>query len=142
MEFETGTGFLLARLGSLAGRSWAGMLREHGLTPHQHGVLLALRERGPLGQGALSNTIAMDPRNVVPVLDGLADRRLVARMVDPLDRRRRVIQLTVAGRSAADTLAESAAEIERDFLNGLDAEEQQDLNRLLTKLHTTLSDGR
>ncbi|MCA1655921.1 MAG: MarR family transcriptional regulator [Pseudonocardiaceae bacterium] len=142
LSFETGSGFLLARLGSLAGRSWAGMLRDHNLTPHQHGVLLALRERGPLGQRSLSAAIAVDPRNVVPILDGLVARRLVARSVDPVDRRRRVVELTDAGRRAANALAASAAEIEREFLSGLAADEQRDLNRLLRALHAALGDGR
>lgn len=139
LSFETGTGYLLARLGSLAERSWIGMLRRHNLTPNQHAVLLALRERGPLGQQALSRLVAVDPRNVVPVLDRLADQQLIDRHVDPTDRRRRVIDLTGTGRSAADDLAKSAADIETDFLHGLTRPDRTELNRLLRALHTSLT---
>jgi len=139
LSFETGTGYLLARLGSLAERSWIGMLRRHNLTPSQHAVLLALRERGELGQQALSHLIAVDPRNVVPILDGLVDQRLIDRHVDPADRRRRVISLTETGRSAADDLSKSATDIEGDFLNALDPADQAELNRLLRALHTALT---
>ena len=139
LSFETGTGYLLARLGSLAERSWIGMLRRHNLTPSQHAVLLALRERGPLGQQALSRLIAVDPRNVVPILDGLADQQLIDRHVDPTDRRRRVINLTETGRSSADDLAESATDIETDFLHGLTPADQAELNRLLRALHASLT---
>ncbi|MFC5827570.1 MarR family winged helix-turn-helix transcriptional regulator [Nonomuraea insulae] len=139
LSFEAGTGYLLARLGSLAERSWTGMLRRHNLTPTQHAVLLALREHGPLGQQALSRFIAVDPRNVVPILDGLADQQLIDRHVDPSDRRRRVINLTPAGRSTADDLAGSATEIEAAFLHGLDHADQAELNRLLQALHTSLA---
>jgi DNA-binding MarR family transcriptional regulator len=138
LSFERGTGYLLARLGSLAGRSWVGMLRGHNLTPHQHGVLLALREYGPLGQQALGRFIAVDPRNVVPILDGLVTRGLIDRQVDPSDRRRRVIGLTEEGRAAADDLATAATAIEREFLDGLEPEDQVELNRLLRALHASL----
>ncbi|MGH3762162.1 MarR family winged helix-turn-helix transcriptional regulator [Actinophytocola sp.] len=139
LSFETGTGYLLARLGSLAERSWIGMLRRHNLTPTQHAVLRALRERGPLGQQALSRLVAVDPRNVVPILDGLADQHMIDRHVDPSDRRRRVITLTGTGRSAADELAKSAADIEADFLRGLGPADQAALNRLLRALHASLT---
>jgi len=139
LSFETGTGYLLARLGSLAERSWIGMLRRHNLTPSQHAVLLALRERGPLGQQALSRLIAVDPRNVVPILDGLAEQQLIDRHVDPADRRRRVISLTKTGRSAAGDLAKSATEIETDFLHGLNSADRAELNRLLQTLHASLT---
>jgi len=36
------TGYLLARLGLESRRWWGQMLAEHGLTPHQFGVLMAL----------------------------------------------------------------------------------------------------
>jgi DNA-binding MarR family transcriptional regulator len=139
LSFETGTGYLLARLGSLAERSWIGMLRRHNLTPTQHAVLLALRERGPLGQQALSHLIAVDPRNVVPILDGLVDQHLIDRHVDPADRRRRVISLTETGQSAANDLAKSATDIETDFLHGLAPADRAELNRLLRTLHASLT---
>ncbi|MFC4081140.1 MarR family winged helix-turn-helix transcriptional regulator [Amycolatopsis samaneae] len=139
LSFEARTGYLLARLGSLAERSWIGMLRRHNLTPSQHAVLLALRERGPLGQQDLGRLIAVDPRNVVPILDGLAGQHLIGRHVDPADRRRRVINLTETGRSAADDLAKSVTDIETGFLRGLNSADQAELNRLLRTLHASLT---
>jgi DNA-binding MarR family transcriptional regulator len=139
LSFETATGYLLARLGSLAERSWVGMLRRHNLTAHQHGVLLALREHGSLGQQALGGLIAVDPRNLVSILDGLAERGLIDRQVNQDDRRRRVVALTRNGRTAAEALAISAASIERDFLAGLAPADRAELNRLLRALHTALA---
>ncbi len=137
--FESGTGFLLARLGSLAGRRWVGLLRRHELTPHQHGVLLVLRERGPLGQQDLGRVIAVDPRNVVPILDGLVDQGLIRRSIDASDRRRRILELTEDGGKTADGLAVSAAALEREFVAGLAPEDQAELNRLLGALHASLA---
>lgn len=139
LEFEARTGFLLARLGSLAERSWVAMLRERDLTAHQHGVLLALREHGPLPQQHLSRLIAVDPRNVVPIIDALVVKRLIERGSDPADRRLRVLVLTDAGRSAADELAAAAARIEADFLAALSSADRRDLSRILRALYASLS---
>ncbi len=139
LGFETGTGFLLARLGSLAERSWVAMLRERNLTAHQHGVLLALREHGPLAQQGLARMIAVDPRNVVPIVDGLVGKGLVDRGMDPADRRRRVLTLTATGSAAATALATAAAGIEDDFLAGLSQPDRHELGRILRVLHASLS---
>lgn len=56
----------------------------------------------------------------MPILDGLVDQHLIDRHIDPTDRRRRVINLTTTGQSAADDLAKSATNIETEFLHGLD----------------------
>src|SRR5690348_5415899 len=77
--YERGTGFLLARLGSLAARSWAAFLTGHDLTQAQYTVLVTLREQGPVGQRRLAELIAVDARNIVLVLDSLAARGLVER---------------------------------------------------------------
>lgn len=139
VEFEAGTGFLLARLGSLSERSWVAMLRERGLTAHQHGVLLALREHGPLPQQRLSRLIAVDPRNMVPTIDALAAKNLIGRGEDPNDRRLRVLTLTGAGRSAADELAAAAARIEDEFLAALNPADRRELSRILRALYASLS---
>jgi MarR family len=94
LAFEGSVGFLLSRAGALARRSWAAMLADHALTPHQYGVLMTIAEVGPVGQQQLSGLISVDPRNIVPVVDGLAERQLLARGVDPDDRRRRILTLT------------------------------------------------
>jgi DNA-binding MarR family transcriptional regulator len=132
--FETATGFLLSRLGSLAQRSWLDLLAEHAVTPHQHAVLLVMRDSGPIGQQDLTRAIGVDPRNVVPVIDGLVGPQLVHRAIDPQDRRRRLLSLTPKGRATADALAKGAERIEHEFLRGLTDDDQQQLNTLLQKL--------
>lgn len=139
LGFEDRAGYLLARLGSLSERSWVAMLRQRGLTAHQHGVLLALREHGPIAQQSLARVIAVDPRNVVPIIDGLAAKGLIERGMDPTDRRRRVVALTATGKDAAEDLAAAAAEIEDDFLAALTPADRRELGRILQILHTSLT---
>jgi DNA-binding MarR family transcriptional regulator len=134
LTFQASTWYLLALAGSQARHRWAGILTQFRLTPSQFKVLTALRESGPLGQHQVADLIAVDPRNAVPLVDSLADRGLLARDVDPADRRRRVLTLTVRGQQVAADLASIATELEGDFLSPLNAAEQQTLRQMLLSL--------
>lgn len=134
LGFEGGTGFLLARAGSLARRTWARMLAERDLTPHHFGTLMTLHELGPLGQQQLSAHNGIDPRNAGPVIDGLVERNLVARTIHSADRRRRVLQLTDTGRDIVRDLAEAGDRLERHFFRGLTVAEREELHRTLLSL--------
>lgn len=136
LAFEGGTAFLLARTGALARQRWARMLAERGLTPHHYGMLMALHEKGPLGQQRLSTLIGIDARNAVPVVDGLVDRGLIGREVDPADRRRRVLTLTHEGRAVVGDLVATGTEIEERFLRALKPAERTQLRRVLLALLT------
>jgi len=134
LAFEGGTAFLLARAGAAARRSWARMLAERTLTPHHHGVLMALAQLGPTGQQQLSEVIGVDPRNAVPIIDGLVERALLVRAVDPTDRRRRVLALTAEGQEMVQDLTVTGAALERHFLRALSATDQRHFRVMLVAL--------
>jgi DNA-binding MarR family transcriptional regulator len=134
-RYEQGTGFLLSRLGALAERSWSVLLARHGLTQTQYSALFVLGESGPLGQGRLAELIAVDPRNVVAVIDGLAGLGLAERLHDPTDGRRRQVLLTSRGTKVCNAVASDARAVQDDFLRNLDEGERSDLNRILSRLY-------
>jgi DNA-binding MarR family transcriptional regulator len=134
LSFQNGNWYLMAKTGSLARQRWAGMLAQLKVSPSQYGVLMALGEAGPLGQQRLAELVGVDPRNAVPIIDALAEQGLVHREVDPVDRRRRVLDLTARGRKLVDDLASVGAEIERDLLSPLTPAEQAALRRMLLAL--------
>jgi DNA-binding MarR family transcriptional regulator len=134
LAFQGGTGYLLAKAGLLARQRWTVMLAQLKVSPNQYGVLMALGEAGPLGQQAVAELIGVDPRNAVPIIDALAEQGLVSREVDPADRRRRVLQLTMRGRSIVDELGSVGAEVEQDLLGPLNAAEQASLRDMLQRL--------
>ncbi|WP_433463562.1 MarR family winged helix-turn-helix transcriptional regulator [Spirillospora sp. CA-128828] len=133
--YERGTGFLLARLGSLTARSWTAFLTEHRLTQAQYTVLIALQQHGPVGQRRLAELVAMDARNIVPVLDSLAAGCLIERRPDDTDRRRRTITLTGRGNALLATVADAAAVEQDQFLQTLNATDRARLNHLLRRLY-------
>lgn len=141
LAFEGSTGYLLSRVGALARRNWSRMLAERNLTPHHYGTLMTLAEVGPLGQQQLSELIGIDPRNVVPIIDQVVDRGLLAREIDPADRRRRVLTLTDTGRDVVEDLHRSGTTMEQDFLRALSTTEQETLHRTLLRLLDTVTGG-
>lgn len=134
LSYQSGNWYLMAKTGSLARQRWAGMLADLKVSPSQYGVLMALGEAGPLGQQRLADLVGIDPRNAVPIIDALAEQGLVHREVDPADRRRRVLDLTVRGREVVGELASVGAEIERDLLSPLTPAEQATLRSMLLAL--------
>jgi DNA-binding MarR family transcriptional regulator len=134
-EFTSGTGFLLARLGAESRRRWARLLAERGLSPHHFGVLMALDGLGETHQQRLSAAIGVDPRNAVPIFDTLEARQLIERTSDQVDRRRRAVTITPAGRATVDELRRTGAALDDDLLAGLTGNQRTTLHRLLLKVY-------
>lgn len=134
LSYQGGSWYLMAKTGSLARQRWAAMLAQLKVSPSQYGVLMALGETGPLGQQHLAELVGVDPRNAVPIIDSLAEQGLVHREVDPVDRRRRVLDLTARGREVVGNLASVGAAIERDLLSPLTPAEQAMLRSMLLAL--------
>jgi MarR family transcriptional regulator, temperature-dependent positive regulator of motility len=133
-SFLDSTWYLLARTGSLAYQHWAAMIADFAVSPSQYKVLMTLGETGPLGQQRLAELISIDPRNTVPIVESLVERGLIERAVDPADRRRRMLELTRAGRGIARALASIGAEIEQDILRPLSQADQARLRQMMLEI--------
>ena len=96
-------------------------------------TLSYLRDHDGCPQQELAEVLCMDANNVVLLLNELEDVGHIARVRDPLDRRRHRVELTKQGVRAL-TRAESAQEtIEDEVLQALDSSERATLWRLLTR---------
>jgi DNA-binding MarR family transcriptional regulator len=131
LSFQSGTGYLLGKVGAVARQRWTATLAQTGVSPNQFLVLMALAETGPVCQQFLAGVIGIDPRNIVPILDSVEARGLVSRETDPADRRRRLIELTRAGRHIAAELSALGAQTERDLLAPVPDADQESLRRIL-----------
>ena len=133
-SFLDSTWYLMARAGSLAYQRWAAMITDFDVSPTQYKVLMTLGDSGALCQQRLAELIDIDPRNAVPIVESLVERGLIGREVDPADRRRRLLDLSPAGRGVADDLASVGAEIEREILRPLPRADQARLRHMLTAM--------
>lgn len=120
----------LARVGT---RDADRALAPTGLRPRHLVALMLLQDDGPAGQQPLASALALDPRNVVGLLNELEDRRLVTRRRDPEDRRRHIVEISDdGGRLLADAQARLAACEER-LLGALTEQERATLHGLLAR---------
>ncbi|WP_327292296.1 MarR family winged helix-turn-helix transcriptional regulator [Streptomyces sp. NBC_01198] len=128
------TTYLLSRTGKTARGRLAAELAEQGLRLWHMAVLAALADFGPHTQRDLADRLAIDPSDMVKVLDDLTAAGHVTRTRDPADRRRVRVTLTPAGRSALAALVTGAESVQAALLAPLTPAERATLHGLLGRL--------
>ena len=102
-----------------------------GLSPRQYLILAVLGTDAPPSQLDLSGLCGQLPAQVVPVLDELERRGLVARQRSEEDRRRSLVRLTPAGEDTLAQADELARSIEDSLFGDLPAGARDQLNQTL-----------
>lgn len=125
-------GFLLARIDQIATALYA--RRQPMTTLAQSELLLLLGRHGAMPQIALARAAGMDKSTVGLVLDNLEARQWIARTTCAQDRRRAQISLTVHGTAALAGIAGDFAELQRELLAPLAAEDRERLIDILAGL--------
>jgi DNA-binding MarR family transcriptional regulator len=105
-----------------------------GLTGPQFSTLAKLREIGPCSQNHLGRLIHYDSATITGVITRLKSRGLIKSYEDPLDPRRREIDLTEKGRRVADAAVETIAEISGETFAPLTQGEFRTLTEILKKV--------
>src|SRR5215813_15164650 len=111
----------------------------HGLETWEFDVLSALRRQGPpyqLSPGALLRATLVTSGTMSNRIDRLAERGLVTRLPDPLDKRGVLVQLSERGKAVADAALTDLLDQEHGLLSGLDDAQQKQLAFLLRMLLT------
>jgi len=100
----------------------------------RHLVALAyVRDHDGCPQQDLADAFCMDANNVVLLLNELEALGYATRQRDPEDRRRHVVELTPAGRTALAHTAQAQGAIEDEVLHALDPAERRTLLQLLSR---------
>ncbi|SDK92550.1 DNA-binding transcriptional regulator, MarR family [Arthrobacter sp. ov407] len=128
------TAFLLSQLGALASARFAERTRELGLTPSDAGVLRLLGRTPGLSQRSLADRLGAVPSRVVPLIDSLEARGLVARVRSLTDRRNYELRLTAEGMKVLGQLRGIAERHEAELLAPLTGEQAAQLGSLLATL--------
>ena len=126
--------FLLKKLGMTAKEQTVDAYEGTGHSPYHHAILAVLDEGLRETQGAIADALGYDRGQLVGLLDELEERGLVERRRDPVDRRRHIVAVTAAGRSALEDLRACARRVEEELLAPLGAEERAQLHGLLLRL--------
>jgi len=124
---------LIDYLARVARRAYDTTCQPGCLRPRHVIALTLLQDSGPLGQHALGEALALDPSNVVGLLNELEERGLIIRQRDPADRRRHIVSLSGTGASELAASGIQVADIENDVLAALSPAERTTLRDLLAR---------
>ena len=92
---------LLEHLVRVGRRAYENAMPAGGLRPRHLIALKLLNDNGPQTQQSLTEVLALDPSNVVGLLNELEERELIVRRRDPADRPRHISNCRRAARTSS-----------------------------------------
>jgi DNA-binding MarR family transcriptional regulator len=105
-----------------------------GMRLKQFMTLGYVRDRGSVSQQELETAMLIDANAVVLLLNELEAAGLSVRKRDPNDRRRHLVEVTEAGKSALDRAEKARETLEEEILGQLSPEERATLSKLLRRV--------
>src|SRR3984885_14925884 len=105
-----------------------------GIKLRQLMLLSYLRAGAPALQQQLCESLWLDPNNCVLLLNELEEMGYIERRRDSADRRRHVVDITVAGQVALERAERAQEEIGDELLSALSDEERATLRSLLSRV--------
>jgi len=127
----------LMRAADTLGHRVGQRLAAHDLTMGQLGVLEALLHLGPMSQRELGHKLLRSHSNMCTVLDNLERAGWIQRERSPDDRRVMIVSLTREGEKLIRRVFPAHAADIADAMDGLTADELEQLAALCKKLGTT-----
>ncbi|MGG2019797.1 MarR family transcriptional regulator [Pseudomonas sp. S8] len=114
-------------------------LRELGLTVSQLPVLVTLKNFGAISQGELARAVRVEQPSMAQLLSRMERDELVQRVLDPADGRSRLISLSALATCQLPKAKRVMDQTCSQALEGLSAEEQMLLHKLLLKVDANLN---
>ncbi len=104
------TGRLLSTAARLTEQAWNARLRASGVT-HAGLIVLNVLTKGAASQRELAQSQFLTEQTIGRTLTHLESTGHVGRAIDPTDRRRRVVEITPAGRRLVETMTDTEGQI-------------------------------
>ena len=129
------TGHRLIKSAALGQAAAETALAPLGIKPrHYFALTLISATDSELSQIELSRQLGIDQNVLVGILDDLETRALIARVRNPRDRRRHLLQLTDSGAALHAEARRVLERSQREFFSGLSADEIQQLHTITAKI--------
>jgi DNA-binding MarR family transcriptional regulator len=116
-------------------------LQEIGLRPRHVIALTLLRDLGERSQSNLAEALAIDPTNLVGLLNDMEAAGLIERRRSTADRRRHTVALTDAGLRRLAEVEHVLTAVEQRLFAAFDADDQRALYGLLQRAVATVAGG-
>ncbi|MGW1024262.1 MarR family winged helix-turn-helix transcriptional regulator [Streptomyces sp. NPDC002577] len=92
------------------------------VTPPQYAVLLTIHERPGIDQSRLGEITGIDFATLAPLVHRLEQRGVLARRVDPANRRRKLLTLTDEGVRSVERIRPLSESVDEHVLGGIPAD--------------------
>ena len=127
-------GYLVRRLHQIHVAMFSARVADGQVTPVQFGLLSILIRRPGIDQATLGAELGLDPANVAEILRRLEDRLLLTRVVDPLNRRRKLCLATPEGKKFVQRYQKDMQLSQQQLLSPLNPSDRQLFMELLGRL--------
>ena len=127
-------GYLVRRLHQIHVAMFSARVADGQVTPVQFGLLSILISRPGIDQATLGAELGLDPANVAEILRRLEDRGLLTRVVDPLNRRRKLCLATTSGKKFVQRYQKDMQLSQQQLLSPLNPADRQVFMELLGRL--------
>lgn len=127
-------GYLVRRLHQIHVAMFLGKVAEGKVTPIQYGLLSILVRRPNIDQLTIGEELGLDRANVADILKRLESKKLVTRVVDAQNRRRKLCLATARGAALVARYAEDMRRSQEQLLAPLSPRERGQFMDLLTRL--------
>jgi len=110
--------------------------RENGydVTTEQYRIFINLWNKGGQNQQELADATLKNKTSIARLLNGLEEKKLVARVPDKIDRRNKLIYLTRRGKKLPENLAELAKKTLKEAQIGISEDEIEVCKKVLSKI--------
>jgi DNA-binding MarR family transcriptional regulator len=127
-------GYLIRRLHQIHVAMFVEQVADGSITPIQYGLLSILAGRPNIDQFTIGEELGLDRANVTGILKRLEARRLVSRVIDPVNRRRKLCLATPRGIAVLRRFDAQMQACQTRLLAPLSATERKTFMELLARL--------
>lgn len=127
-------GFLVRRLHQIHMAIFLKECAAEQVTPIQWGILTIVATTSGIGHVEIGDELGLDRSNVANVVDRLTRRGLLKQNTSKVDRRKKSIHITPAGRKLMSSFEPKALRAQRRLLEMLSVDERRTFMTLLRRL--------
>lgn len=127
-------GFLVRRLHQIHMAIFLKECAAEQVTPIQWGILTLVAATSGVGHVEIADELGLDRSNVANVVDRLTRRGLLKQNISKVDRRKKSVHITPAGRKLMASFERKAQRAQRRLLETLSAAERHTFMTLLRRL--------
>ncbi|MBL8268821.1 MarR family winged helix-turn-helix transcriptional regulator [Steroidobacter sp.] len=142
MDRTRNLGFMLKTLERSYRKRFEALAQERSLTLPQCKALASLARNEGISQIKLAEIAEIEPMTLVRILDRMEADGWIERRPDPVDRRARCLYVTPGANPVLEQIDKVSAQMRTEALQGLSADERNQLMRLLERVQLNMSSQR